>query len=547
MSDNIKNKADMRDKNEYVSGILVRIMAVFAVVISVFLIYQSVTKSFYSSKNYNEPIFIMNDSSVVHILLFILVCTAFFALNRLLRRFQSVNENIARVALTAAGIWITAVGCIFLWEHPYYPVGDQNNIITAARLAAQGDYAVFKQGGLIGLCPQNRGMVFLYEILYRISGDNCYRVGAFIHIGYILGILVSGYFFLKNKFEAAVCRIVFCVLIMFCAPLILYLPYIYGDLGSICFSMVIFWAISEYEKQLRWRYVAISMTAAAMAMLCRMNTWIVIIATAIGLILLAIEKKKIQPVIAIFCIVLAAEGAVSGVARIYEHRSGIETEQGIPSILYVAMGLQETDRQPGVYNHYHQTVWVDSDFDIDSSTKEALRNIEESIDKFRSDRAYAKYFFKKKLRMQWTEPTFEAFYATNSVPDNVVAPLWINELYYGKPHDIVWKSANYYQSIVYIAMFFVAISLLFGKLNNGELKKSVTGASVIPMTAVVGGFLFSIVWENQSRYILPYYVFLVMYTPAGLYGLTGWVEQIIGFIKKKRDIYEKDKDNKEAA
>lgn len=542
MSGNIKS-----NKNECVAGVLIKLMAAFAVIIAVFLVYQSVTRSFYSSKNYSEPIFIMNDSSIAHVLLFILACAAFFVINRLLNKFSTDRERIAKLVLAAAGIWITAAGCIFLWEHPYYPVGDQNNIITAAKLAAQGNYAVFEPGGLIGLCPQNRGMVFLYEILYRVSGDSCYRVGAFIHIGYNLGAMAAGYFFLKNKFEAAICRIVFCVFMMFCVPMTLYLPYIYGDLGSICFSMVIFWALSEYEKQLRWRYVIISMLAAAMALLCRMNTWIIIIAIAIGLILIAIEKKSIQPVIAIFCIVLAAEGAVLGVARIYELRSGIETESGIPSILYVAMGLQETDRQPGVYNHYHQTVWVDSDFDVDKSTEEALKNIAESLDKFNSDRAYAKYFFKKKLRMQWIEPTFEAFYATNSVPDNVRMPYWLNELYYGKPHDIIWKSANYYQSVVYIAMFFVAIFLLFGRLNTGKLKGAVTGASVIPMTAVVGGFLFSIIWENQSRYILPYYVFLIMYTPVGLYRLTVWIEQIVGFIKNKRNIHDKNKETKEAA
>lgn len=544
-------------KNQCISGILVRIMAAFAVIMAGFLVYQSVTRSFYSSKNYNEPIFIMEDSAILHILLFIFVCMAVFVFDRILIRFSLDNEKTAVVVLAAAGIWLTASGCIFLWDHPYYPVGDQNNIITAAGLAAQGNYIVFNAGGLIGLCPQNRGLVFLYEILYRICGDNCYRAGAFIHIGYNLGTLAAGYFFLKNKFEAVICRILYCVFMMFCAPIILYLPYNYGDLGSICFSMVIFWALSEFEKRFRWRYVIISMLAAAMALLCRMNAWIVIIAVAIGLILMAVEKKSIQPVIAILCIVLAAEGAVLGVARIYEYRSGIETAQGIPSILYVAMGLQETDRQPGVYNHYHQTVWVESDFDIDKSTEEALENIAESIDRFRSDHGYAKYFFKKKLRMQWIEPTFEAFYATNSVPEGVVAPFWINELYYGKLHDIVWKSANYYQSVVYISIFFVAVSLLIGKLNigklntgklnAGKLKGAVTGASVIPMTAVVGGFLFSIIWENQSRYILPYYVFLVMYTPVGLYLLNEWTGQIFGFVKKKLSTSGKNKETEEAA
>ncbi len=484
----------------------------------------------------------MYDSTIAHILIFVLLCAVFFVLNRFFNASSLNGERTALIFLAAACVWIAVVGCVYLWEHPYYPVGDQNNIITAAKLAAQGDYSVFLPGGLIGLCPQNRGMVFMYELLYRISGDNCYRVGAFIHIVYILAAMLAGYFFLKNSFSTVICRIIYCALMMLCIPLILYLPYNYGDLGAICFSMIIFWALSEYEKQLRRRYVLISMLAAAMALLFRMNTWIVLIAAAIGLILIAIQKKSIRPLIAALCIALAAEGAVLGVAKIYEYRSGIESGRGIPSILYIAMGLQETDRQPGVYNHYHQTVWVDSDFDAAEATETALENIAENIEKFSSDHGYAKYFFKKKLRMQWIEPTFEAFYATNSVPDGVVAPLWINELYYGQFHDIVWKSANYYQSVVYLAMLFAALAILFGRFKDMPRM-----AAVIPMTAVVGGFLFSIIWESQSRYVLPYYVFLIMYTPAGLYRLNEWIEKLIGFVRTKRDMGGGDKETQEAA
>ena len=90
-------------------------------------------------------------------------------------------------------------------------------------------------------------------------------------------------------------------------------------------------------------------------------------------------------------------------------------------------------------------------------------------------------------------------------------PNWINSLYYGKLHDIVWKFANYYQSVVYLAMLcFVAGSLM----RRGEYLTGSVG--YIPLIAIVGGFLFSIIWESQSRYVLPYYMFMILYAPIGI-------------------------------
>jgi hypothetical protein len=519
------------EKNQYISRICVKLLAVIALAAAAFLAYQSVTVSFFSSKNYNENIFQMSDTAVMHVAEFVIACLLTYVLNGILRQIPDRQEKVSYVVLAVASAWIIVSGCIFLWQHPYYPTGDQLYIITAAEAASQDSYPMMVSGGLIGMCPQNKGMVFLYEILYRLTGDKFYRVGAFIHIAYNLITLVAGFFFIKNKTKAVICRIIYCGLIMFCAPLILLLPYIYGDLGAICFTMVIFWALSEYEKNFHIRYIAAAAVAAMAALLMRMNTWVVLIAVFIGMAVLSIEKKKIQPIIAALCIILAAQSAVSAVSYMYEVRSGYKDVKGIPAILYIAMGMQETDGRPGVYNHYHQSVYVDNNLDSEAAAKEGMEDIRNSLEKFKNNPDYAKYFFMKKLRMQWTEPTFEAFYATNSVPEDVVAPLWINELYYGTPHDIVWKISNYYQSIMYLALLFMVISMLVKRLKNTD-----AGVGIIPLIAIVGGFLFSIIWESQCRYVLPYYVFIIMYAPMGLNQISEWIEAAYLVIKRHKKI-----------
>ena len=48
-------------------------------------------------------------------------------------------------------------------------------------------------------------------------------------------------------------------------------------------------------------------------------------------------------------------------------------------------------------------------------------------------------------------------------------------------------------------------------------KKEIPTALWLPLIGIVGGFLFSIIWEAQSRYVFPYYVFLILFVPMGLY------------------------------
>ena len=50
-------------------------------------------------------------------------------------------------------------------------------------------------------------------------------------------------------------------------------------------------------------------------------------------------------------------------------------------------------------------------------------------------------------------------------------------------------------------------------------KRASGGVVGLPLISAIGGFLFSILWEAQCRYVFPYYVFLILYAPMGLYAV----------------------------
>ncbi|MBO4982205.1 MAG: hypothetical protein J6C84_10020 [Lachnospiraceae bacterium] len=491
--------------------IAIYILQVCLLLVTAFLAYQGVRFSFYSSTVYEQPIYELRDSTFAHLLFLGAVCLGAALFYKILERLKPYQEKICTGVLIFAAVWLLTLGFLYVREHPYYPVGDQLNATAGAAYARQENFLMFDRGGYIGLYEQQKGLVFLYEILFTLFGDFSYRAVSGIHVCLSVVTLVSGYGFLKIASKKPFYRILYCGMMMLCMPYFLYLPYAYGDLPSIAFSSVLFWALAAYGKRAKKRYIAIGAVSAALALLVRMNILIVLIAVAIGMILLAVEKGSLRPILAGLCVILAAWGSVRAVDAMYEWRSGYESGVGIPSILWVAMGLQETEGNPGVYNRYQQSVFEECGFEQGPAKEIGKEYIKDRLREMLNYPGYTKDFFVKKVKMQWLEPLFESLYATGTFDDEAYVPWWAGSLYYGKLHDTVWKAANYYQSMIYLAAFaFVAGSLV------KRDRRTENGTMWIPLIAVVGGFLFSMIWENQCRYVLPYYVYLVMYAPLGI-------------------------------
>ena len=509
-------------------NVFITIFKIILFSICLFLAYEGCKFSYYSSSNYQEPIFEQEDSVWIHLSIFLLVCIivgiTLFLLNSLKERFLSKYFIMEKGVLITACAWLMILGLMYIVEHPYYPTGDQINTTAGAAYARAGNYVMFSRGGYIGLYEQQKGLLFLYEILFSIFGDFCYGVAACFHVIFSVITLVAGYSLLKILADNSLYCILYCIMMMSCMPYMIYLPYIYGDLPSICFAMVLFWAMAAYGKRLQRRYVVIGGAMAALALLVRMNSWIVLIAVGIGMVLLALEKKTFRPLLACMCIILAAWGTVKAVEKMYEYRSGYESGVGLPSILWMAMGLQETDGRPGVYNRYQQNVFEECGFEREPAIQVGREYIAMRLDEFKENPEYAYDFFLKKVKMQWLEPLFEGLYETNSFPEMEEIPEGAFSLYYGNLHDAIWKASNYYQSIVYLAMLSFVVGSILHK--GGYLANS---AGWIPLIAVVGGFLFCIVWESKSRYILPYYMYMLPFASMGI-GKTA--EGICGFCNR---------------
>ena len=502
------------DKNQKLYHVLLGILLVCVLAMMMLLSYWACKISYYGAVDGRSRGMLVKDKTWAHILIFLTTALCTVKIDELLMKKDKIlQEKICLCTLIVTGVIAFALGLFYVCKNPYYPVGDQINTTAFAAYCREGNFSMLSPGGYVGMYQQQKGLGILYEILFALFGNFNYRPAKILHVVWWIFTILAGYGFLKLNTDRPVFQMLYCVMMLGCFPFLFYLPYIYGDVLSISFGTILFYGVASYEHSGQKRYIALASFAAGLAVLARKNTWIILIAVVVYTLLSSLKKRKLKYLLAGTAILLTAALSVKAVDVVYEVRSGYPSGVGIPSILWVAMGLQETEGRAGVYNRYQQTTFADCDFQQESATQQGKIYIRERLEEFSQNPGKAFSFFKNKLEGQWIEPMYAALETTESFEEGTVLSPALESLYYGALGRIIWNLTNYYQSILYLAglMALVMLGILWWK------KKDVPTSLWLPWIAVFGGFLFSIMWEAKSRYVFPYCVFMILYAPEGLY------------------------------
>ena len=500
---------------------LIRIMLVISAAVLFVLTRFSVTGTFYARQYMGMESQLMQDSVLKNILMFILFLSLSLILGGMWKKLFKTGENKAAfVILLISSAAMFLAGLFFLIRHPYYMEGDQLNTFYGGVYASMEDsdvrYAMFMPGGYFGIYPQQKGLAFIYMILYGFFGDRLFTVMKFFHLIYPQLILYAGYGAMSKSRVLPFTKVLYCLMLLFCLPLYLYLPYMYGDLPSIAFSFCSMYFMSVLITDHKKIMVIPMGIFAALAVFVRMQVWIFVIAAVITLCLKAADQRKKILVLGAALMVLFSMAGTYAVEKYYDSVSGYGHVEGVPSVCWVAMGLRMKDGYPGVYSRLNQGLFEDNGFDADKTAADAKEYIKESLDYMKNDPAYTRAFFSLKLRLEWTNPDYEGFFSSGKcwsdesgvTSDKVPAKL--TDLYRGNLCVKALNFANYYQSAVYMACFVLTLICLFGR------KKEISSVTVLSLIYMIGGFLFFAVWENKSRYILPFFICLVWCAPIAV-------------------------------
>jgi len=456
------------------------------------------------------------DRPIIKAGLFLVTAAGLIPLSVAVCRLKDRGEALSRYVLYAVSVCSLLLGFFYVAAHPYYMDGDQ--IITfyagvyARYEGSVHQFSMFSPGGYMSIYPQQKGLAFFYYLLYPFLKDDMFICLQFLHLIYPQMILYCGYLILRTEKVSPFGRILFNITYLGCIPLILYLPYMYGDLGSVAFSFSAILFLVRYIGGSHIRDAVFMCMSVSAALLMRKQIWIFIAALVIVLVLEAVRTVKIRFVVLALCTVLAAGMSFKGIDAFFASRSGYESSRGVPSVCWLVMGLQETNGFPGIYNRYNQSVYEENGFDPEMAKAEACADLRERMEYFASNGVYARSFFAAKLRQEWTAPDFEALSSTRvwdprSGRDTENVAGWLVSLYSGVRYGQMMTLADVYQSMVYLGAFLGAVVLLFKK------KKDIPVSLILAYTYLLGGFIFFAFWENKSRYVMPFFVCLLLTLP----------------------------------
>lgn len=396
------------------------------------------------------------------------------------------------------------------------PYGDQRYIVDSAAAFQEGIFEPLFLGGYIDMMPHQLGLTMILEILYKLFGQGNYGAFQYLNACFMPLLVFAGFQLTSCLFKRKEASLYYLLLMTGCFQLFLYVPYVYGEIGSISLMLLAAWCLVKYMNATGLGWLVGCMASSALSVLFRQNVWIFVIAECLTLLVFAFHKKRVQMLGTIMFLVVGCLLCGKGVKKFYEVRADYEIGKGIPTVAYIAMGQQDTWPNPGWYNNYNKECYQIADFDTQIAADIAKENLKLRLLAYQANMPAAREFIKQKMLTQWNEPTYEAFWVNESFAPEILDPETgepiegspVREVFYGALGGKLTAFMNRYQFIIYGMAAIAAVCLLFTQRKTEEI--------LLP-TAIFGGLLFSILWEAKSRYILPYFVFLIIYGAYGIY------------------------------
>lgn len=469
------------------------------------------TTNFIDPLQYSGQHILARPDSLLLNLAVTLVALAAFRLLRavqLPRRFVSASAAILLTALALAGVaWSLLMRAA--------PISDQQVLFSSAASIVKGDFSALRDTAAYEhfyfvRFPFQFGFLSYLEALVRLLGERGTLIAAPV-VNVLL--LVSGYAALlmttDRLFDDS--RVTFLTLLFLCLcpQPVFACVWLYGLVPALAFTL---WSIYFAARYLRggsaW-FVAPAAACSALAVYLKPNAWIGAAAISLALLLHALKTRGWKPVAAAVLLLVSCYPLPRIVQAAYESRIGSDFGKGYPMSSWMAMGMQESWMAAGWYNGYSKEMYYTYGTDLDAIAARNRKDIQASVKAFAEQPEDAYAFYQEKFASQWNEPTFESLWIA------IVCDPYGGEersklaqsLYDGRwPGVALEKEMDYSLQVLY-AGFALGLIVLLRKRESGQI--------IFPI-AIVGGVLFHLLFEANSKYALTY---LPMIAPIAAYGI----------------------------
>lgn len=474
--------------------------------------------------NYSlEKVSIEHDSLLKNLLVFAVLFIAIYGLQALVLR--GTEEQKKKRVLTFALIDIALVGGLLIWyvaNNRIPPYWDQAQAYLDALSFKNGDYSDML--GYLGMYPQQYGLTFIYELMFLFTPDE-YTSIQYLNVVFVLVIIFFSYRIADQLFHNQTVNLYCIIATTMFFPMHIYVSFVYGDIASTALAILGIWIILKWRSTKKIKYALISLIPFSMAYLFRKNTLIVLIAVFLVLLLDAWKRMNRKVAVLGLLVLVIPMISMEGVKLSYEIRSGNQVSDGIPAVMWIAMGMQESDNGCGVFTGYTESIYRGmGESDSDKTSRIGVEYIQGRVEEFLDDTAMALDFYKAKVQGQWIEPTYSSLMETSKAITNPTGI--VQAIYYGDARSKIFEFLNCYNFIIYVG---VALYALVSFHRRDKIR------NLMLLVAIVGGFLFSILWEAKGRYVLPYVVFMLPYMCQGIYRMQILIKTVFQNLFAKRE------------
>lgn len=277
-----------------------------------------------------------------------------------------------------------------------------------------------------------------------------------------------------------------------------------------------------------------------LSVMLRKNSLIPVIAVLLVLLFEALRpgrngKMRLGLLIMAVCLAVTSVGILPLVQKCYEKKAGNTLSSGVTAMSYLAMGMQEASRGCGWYNGFNIDTYDTAGMDTAIANEISRLAIDERLTYFREHPGYTADFYLHKHLSQWADGTYASRQATLATYGGRSA--FFKEVYEGSLSGGYIEWCNAWQNVLYLGVLVFCIDSLkkrrkskvvghmadqtAGQHGADRLGADRLGADrlyiYVGLIAVLGGFLFHIFWEANSRYIFSYSLLLMPYCGAGVY------------------------------
>lgn len=456
-----------------------------------------------------EGIFMHHDN------IFINACYFFFIFVAMLFIIPYLEKVPIKIQLVVLSLFTFLLGVIWIFTAQCKLHADSYSVIAAAQKAANNDFS-FLEDRYYSNYSYILGTVSYFEVIIRLLGGHfstilylqvinlLYFVAAYIGIVIILGKL----------FHSKRIQSIACFTFLMCIHPIFYSVFVYGIIPGLCFGVYAFLFEIMYfqsEKKTRYIWAFLSVLFLTLAIVVKTNNYIVLIALAGIAFVKFISRKKLMDLAYIAVSVVFGISAMPLIVKTYEARSNIMVRESVPMIAWLAMGIDEPNNTagctaPGWYSGKHTAIEHEkTGFSSERTADATMDFVKERVKVFADDFTYANDFFYEKITSQWNEPTYEAIWLNWVRPKYNLGDNTMYKIVLENNYSYVKEYMNIYQQYIFFAVF-VAILLCF--------KKKDILCCAIPLI-ILGGFLYHLLFEAKSQYIMPYFILMCGYSAIG--------------------------------